>query len=79
MNSPFCATDSVRSVVPATATASVEKARLIGENDQPLNLSPDNETDDFWHTSVGKFRFNIEDLPEQLQYIHKLLKVLNLP
>ncbi|XP_076235457.1 UNC-79 domain-containing protein [Calliopsis andreniformis] len=58
----------------ATATASVEKARLIGENDQPLNLSPENETDDFWHTSVGKFRFNIEDLPEQLQYIHKLLK-----
>ncbi|XP_076762512.1 UNC-79 domain-containing protein isoform X7 [Xylocopa sonorina] len=58
----------------ATATVSVAKPRLIGENDQPLNLSPENETDDFWHTSVGKFRFNIEDLPEQLQYIHKLLK-----
>ncbi|XP_076392329.1 UNC-79 domain-containing protein isoform X6 [Megachile rotundata] len=58
----------------ATATVSVAKARLIGENDQPLNLSPENEADDFWHTSVGKFRFNIEDLPEQLQYIHKLLK-----
>ncbi|CAL7949507.1 unnamed protein product [Xylocopa violacea] len=58
----------------ATATVSVAKPRLIGENDQPLNLSPENEADDFWHTSVGKFRFNIEDLPEQLQYIHKLLK-----
>ncbi|XP_066589783.1 protein unc-79 homolog [Prorops nasuta] len=58
----------------ATATVSVEKPHLIGENDQPLNLSPENELDDFWHTSVGKFRFAIEDLPEQLQYIHKLLK-----
>ncbi|XP_006613742.1 protein unc-79 homolog isoform X1 [Apis dorsata] len=58
----------------ATATVSVAKPRIIGENDEPLNLSPENETDDFWHTSVGKFRFNIEDLPEQLQYIHKLLK-----
>ncbi|KAG7202977.1 hypothetical protein KM043_010111 [Ampulex compressa] len=58
----------------ATATVSVAKPRLIGENDQPLNLSPENELDDFWHTSVGKFRFTIEDLPEQLQYIHKLLK-----
>ena len=56
---------------------SVAKPRIIGENDEPLNLSPENETDDFWHTSVGKFRFNIEDLPEQLQYIHKLLKVGN--
>ncbi|XP_017885375.1 protein unc-79 homolog isoform X4 [Ceratina calcarata] len=58
----------------ATATVSVAKARLIGEDDEPLNLSPENEADDFWHTSVGKFRFTIEDLPEQLQYIHKLLK-----
>ncbi|XP_043258139.1 protein unc-79 homolog [Colletes gigas] len=58
----------------ATATVNVAKPRLIGENDQPVNLSPENETDDFLYTSVGKFRFNIEDLPEQLQYIHKLLK-----
>ncbi|XP_024935950.1 protein unc-79 homolog isoform X3 [Cephus cinctus] len=58
----------------ATATVNVEKPHLIGENDQPVNLSPENELDDFWHTSVGKFRFVIEDLPEQLQYIHKLLK-----
>ncbi|XP_078033882.1 UNC-79 domain-containing protein [Augochlora pura] len=58
----------------ATATVSVAKPRLIGANDQPLNLSPENDDADFWHTSVGKFRFKIEDLPEQLQYIHKLLK-----
>ncbi|XP_012272273.1 protein unc-79 homolog [Orussus abietinus] len=58
----------------ATATVSVTRANLIGENDQLLTISPENELDDFWHTSVGKFRFTIEDLPEQLQYIHKLLK-----
>ncbi|XP_043278465.1 protein unc-79 homolog isoform X2 [Venturia canescens] len=58
----------------ATATVSIAKPHLIGENDQPVSLSPENELDDFWHTTVGKFRFVIEDLPEQLQYIHKLLK-----
>lgn len=60
----------------ATATVSVAKPHLIGENDEPVSLSPEADSDDFWHTSVGKFRFTIEELPEQLQYIHKLLKVL---
>lgn len=54
---------------------SVAKPHLIGENDEPVNLSPETDLDDFWHTSVGKFRFTIEELPEYLQYIHKLLKV----
>ncbi|KYN09887.1 Protein unc-79 like protein [Trachymyrmex cornetzi] len=58
----------------ATATVSVAKPHLIGENDEPVSLSPEADSDDFWHTSVGKFRFTIEELPEQLQYIHKLLK-----
>lgn len=53
---------------------SVAKPHLVGEDDQPLDEG-ENDMEDFWHTSVGKFRFNIEDLPEQLQYIHKLLKV----
>ncbi|XP_046744184.1 protein unc-79 homolog isoform X3 [Diprion similis] len=60
----------------ATATVSIAKPQIVGENDQPVMTSPDNELDDFWHTSIGKFRFTIEDLPEQLQYIHKLLKEL---
>ncbi|XP_011871476.1 PREDICTED: protein unc-79 homolog [Vollenhovia emeryi] len=58
----------------ATATVSVAKPHLIGENDEPVSLSPEADSEDFWHTSVGKFRFTIEELPEQLQYIHKLLK-----
>ncbi|XP_034946562.1 protein unc-79 homolog isoform X2 [Chelonus insularis] len=58
----------------ATATVSIAKPNIIGENDQPLSPSPENDADDFWHTTMGKFRFNIDELPEQLQYIHKLLK-----
>ncbi|XP_072766929.1 protein unc-79 homolog isoform X2 [Anoplolepis gracilipes] len=58
----------------ATATVSVAKPHLIGEDDEPVNLSLEADLDDFWHTSVGKFRFTIEELPEPLQYIHKLLK-----
>ncbi|XP_063983209.1 protein unc-79 homolog isoform X2 [Diachasmimorpha longicaudata] len=58
----------------ATATANVGKANIIGEDDQPVSPTLEAEADDFWHTSVGKFRFNIEELPEQLQYIHQLLK-----
>lgn len=38
--------------------------------------SIDDDLDDYWHTSVGKFRFNIDELPEQLQYIYQLLKEL---
>ncbi|KAK0097709.1 hypothetical protein PV326_014335 [Microctonus aethiopoides] len=58
----------------ATATVNIDKPNIIGENDEPISPTMENELDDFWHTSVGKFRFNIDDLPEQLQYIHKLLK-----
>ncbi|KAF7993840.1 hypothetical protein HCN44_011109 [Aphidius gifuensis] len=58
----------------ATATVNVAKANLIGENDEPVSPIIENEMDDFWHTTMGKFRFNIEELPEQLQYIYKLLK-----
>ena len=31
--------------------------------------------DEFWHTSVGKFKFTLDTLPQPLQYIHQLLKV----
>lgn len=31
--------------------------------------------EDFWHTSVGKFKFSLDQLPQSLQYIHQLLTV----
>ncbi|KAG8292810.1 Protein unc-79 [Homalodisca vitripennis] len=59
----------------ATAKVQVARPNLVGENDQPVD-APEEDMDDFWHTSVGKFRFTIEELPHQLQYIHTLLKEL---
>lgn len=61
-------------LISATATAHVAKATLVDENDQRID-SADEDMEDFWQTSVGKFRFTIEELPQQLQYIHQLLKV----
>ncbi|XP_024081973.1 protein unc-79 homolog isoform X2 [Cimex lectularius] len=57
----------------ATATAHVAKPTLVGENDETVE-SGDEDMEDFWQTSVGKFRFTIDELPQQLQYIHQLLK-----
>lgn len=51
------------------------KPTLVGENDQTID-SGDEDMEDFWQTSVGKFRFTIDELPQQLQYIHQLLKVI---
>jgi hypothetical protein len=67
--------NSYKYIYVASATASVAKTHLMNENES-TNPSPEADLDDFWHTSMGKFRFTIEELPEQLQYIHKLLKVL---
>lgn len=38
------------------------------ENPEPLD-------DDVWQTSAGNFKFNLEELPQQLQFIHQILKV----
>lgn len=60
----------------ATATAQVARPTLVGENDETIE-SGGEEMEDFWQTSVGKFRFTIDELPQQLQYIHQLLKVIH--
>lgn len=59
----------------ASATAQVMKPQLINENDEPIESGPDEDLENFWHTSLGKFKFAIADLPEQLQYIYELLMV----
>lgn len=33
----------------------------------------DIDGDDFWYTSVGKFKITLDTLPQPLQYIHQLL------
>ncbi|XP_055852716.1 protein unc-79 homolog isoform X5 [Episyrphus balteatus] len=65
----------------ATATVQVAKAAIVGSSeDVDLNGSVTDENgddiedgDDFWHTSVGKFKFSLDSLPQTLQYIHQLL------
>lgn len=61
----------------AQATVQIAKPSIVGaEQDsvENINLSSDDSSDgDFWHTSVGKFKFCIEQLPQTLQFIHQLL------
>nr|XP_023011875.1 protein unc-79 homolog isoform X2 [Leptinotarsa decemlineata] len=61
----------------ATATVQVMKAQVIGENDEPIETDSGEEIDNFWQTSVGKFKFTVDDLPQPLQYIHQLLQELS--
>ncbi|XP_037956514.1 protein unc-79 homolog isoform X2 [Teleopsis dalmanni] len=71
-----------------SANVSVTKASVLGENgggngstgagggdNGSLSDEDEDEEDgeDFWHTSVGKFKFTLDQLPQTLQYIHQLL------
>ncbi|XP_011183942.2 protein unc-79 homolog isoform X5 [Zeugodacus cucurbitae] len=71
-----------------SANVSVTRASILGENGgangstgggvgENGSVSDDEEDEeegeDFWHTSVGKFKFTLEQLPQTLQYIHQLL------
>lgn len=51
--------------------------QIIGENDEPVDSELSDDLDHFWQTSVGKFKFCIEDLSQPLQYIHQLLQELS--
>lgn len=57
----------------ATATVQVAKPQVIGENNEPID-SESGDLQNFWHTSVGKFKFCVDDLPQPLQYIFQLLQ-----
>lgn len=60
----------------------VAKPQIVGDSGEKIGECDDEEGDeeledgdDFWHTSVGKFKFSIDTLPQPLQYMHQLLKV----
>lgn len=61
----------------AQATVQIAKPSIVGiEQDSADNVqmsSDDSSDGDFWHTSVGKFKFCIDQLPQTLQFIHQLL------
>ncbi|XP_049885894.1 protein unc-79 homolog [Pectinophora gossypiella] len=59
----------------ATATAAVSTPNLVGEH-EVTGESVEDDMSNFWPTSAGKFHFSIEELPQELQYIHQLLQEL---
>ncbi|XP_014089555.2 protein unc-79 homolog isoform X6 [Bactrocera oleae] len=71
-----------------SANVSVTRASVLGENGGANGSTgggvgengsvsdeeeEEEEGEDFWHTSVGKFKFTLDQLPQTLQYIHQLL------
>uniref|UniRef100_A0A182PPV4 Uncharacterized protein n=1 Tax=Anopheles epiroticus TaxID=199890 RepID=A0A182PPV4_9DIPT len=67
----------------ATATVQIAKPNVIGESssegggldsENPDGSHPYDGDEEFWHTSVGKFKFSIDTLPQSLQFIYQLLK-----
>ena len=64
----------------AQATVQIAKPSIVNieqDSGENVNQSSDDSSDgDFWHTSVGKFKFSIEALPQTLQFIHQLLNEL---
>lgn len=64
----------------ATATASIAKPQIVGDSVETLDGLPEGEEDledgeEFWQTSIGRFKFSIDTLPQPLQYIHQVLTV----
>ncbi|XP_038207458.1 protein unc-79 homolog [Zerene cesonia] len=57
----------------ATATANISTPNLLGEHEAE---SVEDDITNFWPTSAGRFHFCIEELPQELQYIHQLLQEL---
>ncbi|XP_063624654.1 protein unc-79 homolog [Cydia splendana] len=59
----------------ATATADVSTPNLLGDHEAMAD-SVEEDMTNFWPTSAGKFHFCIDELPQELQYIHQLLQEL---
>jgi hypothetical protein len=66
-------------VITASATAHVASSGTLLGDEQGLGGSDagtaGESEKDFWTTSVGKFKFCIEELPPYLQFTFELLKV----
>ena len=60
------------------ATCQVTTATLIeGKGAESASVEPPSTPSkaNFWYTSLGKFRFTLEELPAQLQMIYVLMIV----
>ncbi|XP_031336357.1 protein unc-79 homolog [Photinus pyralis] len=54
-------------------TPDVAKNQTQNDMEQTVEVGPDDNLENFWQTSLGKFKFVVTDLPEQLQFIYELL------
>lgn len=63
----------------ATAASSLSRSQppVLDETNEQLDSDSAGEEIDFWQTSLGKFKFCLEDLPEPIQFIHQLLRELS--
>ncbi|KAK5639447.1 hypothetical protein RI129_011939 [Pyrocoelia pectoralis] len=55
------------------STPDIGKSQITNDNESTVEIGPDDNLENFWQTSLGKFKFVVADLPEQLQYIYELL------
>lgn len=56
-----------------SAKAESETFDIVDHNDNAEGEDSDIDGEDFWYTSVGKFKITLDTLPQLLQYIHQLL------
>lgn len=57
---------------PQLVSAKVD-SEVIDNAQNEENVDDAADGDEFWHTSVGRFKFALDQLPQTLQYIHQLL------
>ncbi|XP_030755941.1 protein unc-79 homolog [Sitophilus oryzae] len=60
-----------RAITLSDTDIAKSQGSVTGENNEQADT--DSDDIDFWQTSVGKFRFSIDELPEPIQYIHQVL------
>ncbi|CAH2007924.1 unnamed protein product [Acanthoscelides obtectus] len=49
----------------------------VMSNDEVIESDSGDDTENFWQTSIGKFRYSVEELPYPMQYIYQLLQELS--
>uniref|UniRef100_A0A8D8RWG0 Protein unc-79 homolog n=1 Tax=Cacopsylla melanoneura TaxID=428564 RepID=A0A8D8RWG0_9HEMI len=68
------------STIPRSVTLSDGEDRKCRRSEHDTRLDPESNPepldDDVWQTSAGNFKFNLNELPQQLQFIHQILKDL---
>lgn len=55
------------------AKTETEMYDTVDENECIEDDDEDENSEDYWHTSVGRFKITLDTLPQPLQYIHQLL------